>query len=815
MSTITKGVYEMAINVAINTIIRLKFKLIRVLVMFCLTVSFLVASVSATELLQEGIVLSGSKDGKVDVPIDLIEFDDVEAARGFGWNALCGSELSYATSGKIGRHALRVRAGDKPQKYMGISLRRDIDLTGAGADNTISFYIKQNFGRSICINLQTVYGHMVRYVDVKKNEWTHVVLDLDPSEWNEGEDSSVTEWSQVSYLQIYSRGFSDVGHEMLIDGFTLSVDGEPKITVLGNITRWDVPYETDSAWFIGNTQAVRAISKTTGRVLGGWNAVTHKRYLISMEDRYYLEERKTLVTGLEIEDKVLAVESVALSLDQSIELVCSNLKLPDLVIEKRYWPDGNKLFHRVCFTTHSSDLQFITYNSQAKLAKSYRDAGYYMGGGDGGWPLVPAPKINKWKKVTNYRNTTKGMVLHQSEIGFSFSHIRMRMDDNFVWPWYTGAIASYCEPKNKLHYTPDGWDMSLGTSKLSDKETTFEQYISVFEGDWQTFQAEEYSALPAVQTAYSEIPPTPDWVADIITDTNGDIDRIRKIVEMTDEGYITVLVDAGASWADYYVEDGLMGGYGGNIKGEELRSYIQRIKDLSPRVKVGIYMWQLSTSADTRIYKKHPEWFRTTTKDGELCSTFPGMMMNYAQLLSIPEAYDELLSQFDIVLSYLDTDFIYLDDPKAMILYDNENLYVAFTCMEPVRSKPLIKGGAAYDDDEVEIFIDVKGEGKDYIQFIVNAANEQMEYNETGASGNLGAVSAIHIDKSAWSVEMTIPFKGIGVKPPKPGDKWKLSLCRYRPQGKGVDTELIVWAPLKQAGFSIRDVENFGTVVFE
>ena len=62
-------------------------------------------------------------------------------------------------------------------------------------------------------------------------------------------------------------------------------------------------------------------------------------------------------------------------------------------------------------------------------------------------------------------------------------------------------------------------------------------------------------------------------------------------------------------------------------------------------------------------------------------------------------------------------------------------------------------------------------------------------------------------------VEMTIPFKGLDVAPPKPGDTWRLSLCRYRPPGKTFGTELIVWAPLQTGGF--KDLANFGTLIFK
>ncbi len=484
------------------------------------------------------------------------------------------------------------------------------------------------------------------------------------------------------------------------------------------------PVSDDASWVIGNAQAKWAISRQTGHVVGGWNAKTGERYLLSLVGRYHVEERHALTTGVESDDVVLSADLAPG--EQRLELICSNAAVPDLTISKRYWVRDNKLFQRVAFTTQSDALQFLTYSSQATFDQAYRDGGYYMGGGDGGGPLVPAPQIDGWQKVTAHRNTTKGMVLHQPDRGYSFAHIRTRLDDRFVWPWFTGAIEGYVERQNVLHYTPDGWDMSLGTSRLSQaQEVSYEQYVSVFEGDWQRFLTDEYPALPEVQAAYAEIPPTPDWVGDIKVYASSDIDRLRSIVEMTDEGTIVVIVDFGGNWGDYYVDQGLTGGLGGNITPEETKDLIERIKALSPRIKVGIYMWVLSALEDSRIYRAHPEWFRSTNRDGEPLSTFPGFATNYAHLLSVPECYDELLSQFDLVLGYLGTDFIYLDDPKAINMIDWDS------------------GEYTRDDLSFRFFLDIKRiaarHGPDKMVFFNNMSNPYGDINFVEARSELRA----------------------------------------------------------------------------
>ena len=62
-------------------------------------------------------------------------------------------------------------------------------------------------------------------------------------------------------------------------------------------------------------------------------------------------------------------------------------------------------------------------------------------------------------------------------------------------------------------------------------------------------------------------------------------------------------------------------------------------------------------------------------------------------------------------------------DTTALVLYDDTDLYVSFICKEPARPKPLIVGGAIWDDDEIEVWIDINGDGKTYKQVIINAAN--------------------------------------------------------------------------------------------
>ena len=602
---------------------------------------------------------------------DFLEFKELATARTFGWQGLQGARLKIVHEAKRGTFALRADPPAAAKLYTGMRLRRDVDFAGAGPKDKIVFFVKQNYGSGICLNMTMGGTHVYRYATIRKGEWSRMEMDLDLSRWSQ---TKLKTWGKATALQFYSRSFDEVDEYMILDGLMVTVQGKTlsaEQAPAHAIERWLFPYETREAWYLGNGDVAWAISKTTGQVLGGWNAATRVRYLNHGEGRYHLEDIKGIATGREKDDR--ATDATFSAPDQRIVLTCANPTLPELTIRKTYWLDARRLTKETAITYRGEKTKFVTYNSEIAFAPDYRDGGYYMGAGYVG-PLVPAPALGEWKRVLEYQNTSKGMLLHQPRRGFSLAHVRTRLDGKFVWPWFGGAISSYTEQKNVLHYTPNGWDMSLCTSRLDPgKGTSYEEYLSIAPGGWREFLSKHYPSKPEVQTALAEIPPVPAWMNDVKASCGlgrYGMPRLRRLVESTDEGNLIVMVSGWGSLADYYVEEGLVGAHGGFITGPELKDLIQRIKALSPRVKVGIYQWVLSATYEARIFGKHPEWFRRLDKSGAELSTFPGLAPNFASLLSIPECYAELLAEFDRVLRYLDVDMIYLDDPKAVNMVD-------------------------------------------------------------------------------------------------------------------------------------------------
>ena len=168
---------------------------------------------------------------------------------------------------------------------------------------------------------------------------------------------------------------------------------------------------------------------------------------------------------------------------------------------------------------------------------------------------------------------------------------------------------------------------------------------------------------------------------------------------------------------------------------------------------------------------------------------------------------------------------------EARFLYDNENLYVSFRCLtdvlDPVNNKlHALKANmkrhdsdAFYNDDGVELLID-NPQLKHVFDITVNANGEYCDakaprdtsrmWNERDFSWESGAkiASDHHIEpgNGFWSVEMAIPWKSLGGRPPL-NAKWKMVAARFEQDGKEKSA-------FQTMALGVHDVESFSTLKF-
>jgi hypothetical protein len=169
---------------------------------------------------------------------------------------------------------------------------------------------------------------------------------------------------------------------------------------------------------------------------------------------------------------------------------------------------------------------------------------------------------------------------------------------------------------------------------------------------------------------------------------------------------------------------------------------------------------------------------------------------------------------------------------EARLLWDSENLYVAFLCEDANVS------GAFFADDEklytsnvVEIFLNPSRDSSHYDEIEVAPTNALFDASFSGGprkgmdlAWSSRARHAVHVDGTlnqpsdidrGWTVELAIPFAALtGMPKPRPerGDIWKFNLYRLR-QGPGQPGEGQAFSPPMRGDFHALD--RFATLRFD
>ena len=165
---------------------------------------------------------------------------------------------------------------------------------------------------------------------------------------------------------------------------------------------------------------------------------------------------------------------------------------------------------------------------------------------------------------------------------------------------------------------------------------------------------------------------------------------------------------------------------------------------------------------------------------------------------------------------------------KAMMMWDEKNLYIAFTAEdELLKSKFEKHDDELWHQDAFEIFLDPKADKKDYYEIQVSPMGivfdshlPKYRKNQNDWSSQVvakvttkGKVNDEEPDES-WSAELAIPFapleQGGGI-PPKAGDVWALNLFRID-AGKG-QSEYSAWSPPLRGDF--HNLDKFGRMTFK
>ena len=135
---------------------------------------------------------------------------------------------------------------------------------------------------------------------------------------------------------------------------------------------------------------------------------------------------------------------------------------------------------------------------------------------------------------------------------------------------------------------------------------------------------------------------------------------------------------------------------------------------------------------------------------------------------------------------------------EATIAWDDQNLYVAFTCHDAQPWGTMFeRDSKLWEQEVVEVFLDPDGDGKNYPELEVTPHNVVVDLlipaprqgAHTAAKWDIkGLQTAVGKHSGGWTVEVAIPWDSLGAsgitRAPTSGDRWRVGLYRIeRPGG--------------------------------
>jgi hypothetical protein len=176
-------------------------------------------------------------------------------------------------------------------------------------------------------------------------------------------------------------------------------------------------------------------------------------------------------------------------------------------------------------------------------------------------------------------------------------------------------------------------------------------------------------------------------------------------------------------------------------------------------------------------------------------------------------------------------------------LWTDESLFLRFDATDPDPWHTMTRRDEhLWDEEVVEIFIDLDRSGRDYYELEISPANVVCDLRMVSAwphkEGDIawdlaGLVTSVHLRKDAagkttgWTATALLPWSGFRTLPsartislpPKPGDRWRFNLFRIkRPGGKSAPEKgavEVAWSPTGEPSFHVprafRDLVFAGT----
>lgn len=162
--------------------------------------------------------------------------------------------------------------------------------------------------------------------------------------------------------------------------------------------------------------------------------------------------------------------------------------------------------------------------------------------------------------------------------------------------------------------------------------------------------------------------------------------------------------------------------------------------------------------------------------------------------------------------------------------WDDDNLYLSYSCEdEDVWSTYTRRDDPIFKEEVCEAFLCPHGDLSNYFEINVSPRNVVFDStiyvpdHPTGKSDASwdceGLRTAVAVDGTldcrtdrdlAWHAQMAIPFAGLGVPTPSPGEQWRANFYRI----ERTPVEYQAWSPTLVSPINFHVPSRFGTITF-
>ena len=122
---------------------------------------------------------------------------------------------------------------------------------------------------------------------------------------------------------------------------------------------------------------------------------------------------------------------------------------------------------------------------------------------------------------------------------------------------------------------------------------------------------------------------------------------------------------------------------------------------------------------------------------------------------------------------------------RCHLAWDDRRLYIGIVspCKDGIRAEVTERDTTAIvKDDAVEVFLVPDAAEGNYYQFIFNSVGAFYDGSNWDKAWNVAEDKEVSVGNRVangeWVIELGIPFAQLGLSPPRPGDVWRINLCR-------------------------------------